>query len=97
MDILTETITSENVYEVFCSPEDYVDDEYDMPLFKIYADGKELFTILIGIDDNGAVYLVAEDDEVAEDYYPDAGETLWDVYDRVIDDWLGGYLLEKED
>lgn len=97
MDILTEVITPEDVDEIFRSPEDYVDSSYDMPLIRILADGRKLFTILIGIDDNGDVYLVAEDNEVAEDFYPDAGETLWDVYERVIKDWYSGYLLEKED
>lgn len=88
MDILTKVITFENVEEIFRSPEDYVDSSYDKALIKICANGRELFTILIGIDDNGDVYLVAEDDEVSEDYYPDAGETLWDVYERIIKDWV---------
>lgn len=88
MDILTEVIENENIDDIFFSPKDYVDESYDRPLIKIWADGKELFTILIGIDSDGNAYLVAEDDEVAEDFYPIEEETLWDVYERVIKDWV---------
>lgn len=86
MDILTEVIEDENIDDIFDSPKDYVDESYDRPLIKIWAEGKEILTILIGIDSDGNVYLVAEDDEVAEDFYPIAEETLWDVYERVIKD-----------
>lgn len=88
MDITVVTIDDENIDDIFRYPADYVDNFYDRPLFKIWSDGKDLFTILIGMDDDEKVYLVAENDEVSEDFYPDENETLWDVYERLLDDWI---------
>lgn len=95
--MFTEIIEPESIDEIFCSPKDYVDESYDRPLIKIHTEigmGPFTFTILIGIDDDGTVYLVAEDDEVAEDFYPDPGETLWDVYKRIIKDWVQDWVQE---
>lgn len=88
MDITVVTIDDENIDDIFSCPTDYVDDSYDRPLFEIWSEGKTLFTILIGMDSKGAIYLVAEDDEVSEDFYPSEGETLWDVYEQLLDDWI---------
>lgn len=88
MDITVVTIDDENVDDIFLHPTDYVDDSYDRPLFEIWLDGKTLFTILIGMDSNGAIYLVAENDEVSEDFYLGEGETLWDVYKQLLNDWI---------
>lgn len=88
MDITVVTIDDENIDDIFRYPSDYVDDSYDRPLFEIWSEGKTLFTILIGMDDDEKVYLVAENDEVSEDFYPDKSETLWDVYERLLDDWI---------
>lgn len=87
MNILTEVIEQESIDEIFYSPQDYVDNSYDRPLIKIFSDGNELFTVLIGIDDYGKAYLVAEDENTSEDFYPNENENLWDVYVRLVDDW----------
>lgn len=86
MNILTEIIESENIDDIFSSPKDYVDESYDRPLIKIWKDSKVLFTVFIGIDDNGSAYLVAEDDETSADYYQEANESLWDTYQHILDD-----------
>ena len=88
MDILTEVIESESIDDIFCSPKDYVDSSYDRPLIKIWSEGNELFTVLIGIDDYDNIYLVAEDGDTSEDFYPNENESLWSLYERVLDDWI---------
>ncbi len=88
MDILTEVIDDEDIDDMFSEPQNYVDNSYDRPIFRFWGDGVELFTMLIGMNDNGAVYLVAEDEETSEYFYPKENDTLWDVYDRILSDWL---------
>lgn len=84
---MTEVVTSYNIDDMFDNPKEYIDDSFDLPIVRVWEDGKVLLTIMFGMNERGDTYLVAEDDDVSEDFYPRPQETMWEVYERVLDDW----------
>lgn len=88
MNITTVVIDDEFIDDIFNEPKDYVDTSYDRSLVEIWAEDKMLFTVYIGMEESGDVYLMLEDDETSESFYPDEDETLSDVYERAVDKWI---------
>lgn len=80
---MTQTVSKEDIDEILKNPKDFVDETFDKPLAIIHDDNP--VWILIGQnEDDGRYYLVVEDDEVSEDYYPENNETLAQLFDRII-------------
>jgi hypothetical protein len=80
-----QIMTQANLDEILQNPKDFVDETFDKPLVKILSDNP--VWILIGRNENdGRYYLVVEDDEVSEDYYPENNETLEQLFDRIIEE-----------
>ncbi len=79
-----ENLARENIEEILNTPANFVDDTFDKALVKI-TDDDYSWMILIGQnEDTGVYYLVVEDDEMSEDYYPEDDETLEELYNKLF-------------
>ena len=84
---MIEIICKENIEEILTNPSEYVDFDYDKCLIRYY--GKDVANptyILIGQDENDKFYLTVEDNDVSEDYYIEDGQTLKELYDKLLDE-----------
>ena len=88
MDVTTVVIDTESIDDIFNEPDQYVDSASDRSLIEIWGNGKTLFTVYIGVEESGEVYLMLEDEETSEMFTPESNETLWDVYQRATDKWI---------
>lgn len=78
-------LAKENVQEILNNPIDFVDETFDKALVEIYDDNYKWMILLGKNEDDGRYYLVVEDDEMSEDYYPEANESLEDLYDKLLE------------
>ena len=85
--MLVEILCKENIEEVLMDPEHYVDDTQDVVLLRIIDedDVSNSTYIMIGQDEQDErYYLVVEDNDVSEDYYPEDSETLSELYEKLL-------------
>lgn len=84
--MMIEVLCEELVEEVLIHPQEYIDDSRDVILLKIhnerYIDNPLL--IMVGQDEQGKYYLVMEDNDMSEDFYPNDEETLLDLYVKML-------------
>ena len=81
-------VTTEDIMEILDNPSKFVNTTYDKVLVKIHDDEDDYrWMIMIGQNErSGEYYLVVEDDEMSEDYYPsDYGVTLEELFNKILD------------
>ena len=81
--------TKHNIVDILNHPEKYIDEYSDTEILVVpdeEADGGML-RFLIGVED-GAYYVVVEDDYCADDIYPEQGESLMQTFVRALNDNL---------
>ena len=85
---MIQVICKYNIEEVLSSPQDYVDSSEDLVLLKIYhpSDITNPTYMMIGCDEYEKYYLVVEDNETFEDYVPNDGETLLELFEKLLNE-----------
>ena len=85
---MIQVVCKENIEEVLTNPQYYVDDSEDLALLRVYH--KEDITnptyIMIGCDESEQYYLVVEDNEASADYIPEDGETLSELFEKLLNE-----------
>lgn len=81
-----ESLRQENIEKILANPQDYVDSSEDIVLLRIrQSDDIDNPTyIMLGVDEYEKYYLVVEDNDVSEDYLPKDGETLLELFDKLL-------------
>lgn len=82
----------DEIVEKLAYPEKYVTADCDVPLMKITTEDEpdNPISILLGYDEErDKYYLVAEDNEISEDYYGDS-ENLGDLFCEMLKDFIKG-------
>lgn len=84
---MLEVLKEEIIVEVLTHPEEYVTDSVDIVLVRIddTTDIDNPIYIMVGKDDDGKYYLVAEDSDISIDYYPEDEETLLELYIKILE------------
>ena len=85
---MIQVVCKENIEEVLMFPQYYVDSSEDLVLLKIYDkdDIDNPTYIMVGCDEDEKYYLVVEDNETSADYYPEDGETLSELFEKLLND-----------
>ena len=85
---MIQVICKDNIEEVLSSPQDYVDSSEDLVLLRIFhsSDIVNPTYIMIGCDEYGKYYLVVEDNDVSEDYPLSDGETLSELFVKLLNE-----------
>ena len=85
---MIQVVCKANIEDVLMAPQDYVDSSEDLVLLRIYhADDIANPTyLMIGCDEYEKYYLVVEDNETSEDYIPEDGETLSDLFEKLLNE-----------
>ena len=82
-----ERVAKENIDDILLKPEVFVNESFDKPLVKILGDNPTW--ILIGQnEDDGRYYLVVEDDETSQDYYPENNQKLAQLFINILKEEL---------
>lgn len=84
---MVKIICSENVEDVLAHPEEYVDETFDKPLISVFSSATidNPTYLMVGQDEqDGRFYVVVEDNEVFEDYYPETNQSLNDLFDSLL-------------
>lgn len=83
---MIQVICKDNVEDVLAFPQYYVSSEQDLALLKIYhpSDIDNPTYIMIGCDEDEKYYLVVEDNETSADYLPEDGETLLNLFEKLL-------------
>ena len=83
---MIQVICKDNVEDVLAFPQYYVDDSEDLVLLKIYhqSDISNPTYIMIGCNEDEKYYLVVEDNETSEDYLPADGQSMTDLYEKLL-------------
>ena len=85
---MIQVVCKENIEEILMFPQYYVDSSEDLALLRIYDkdDVNNPTYIMIGCDEHNKYYLVVEDNETSEDYIPEDGETLSELFEKLLND-----------
>lgn len=85
---MIQVICKHNIEDVLISPQDYVDSSEDLVLLKIYnpSDIANPTYLMIGCDEYEKYYLVVEDNETFEDYIPEDGEGLTELFTKLLNE-----------
>ena len=85
---MIQVICKHNIEDVLAFPQNYIDSSEDLVLLKIYhpSDISNPTYIMIGCDEYEKYYLVVEDNETSSDYYPEDGETLSELFEKLLDE-----------
>lgn len=89
--MMIEVLCKENIEEVLMYPQHYIDDTQDVALLRIInKDGVCNPTyIMVGQDEQDErYYLVVEDNDSSEDYYPEDSESLLGLYEKLLDECI---------
>lgn len=83
---MIQVICKENIEEVLMHPRYYVDDSEDLALLRVYhkEDVANPTYIMIGCNEHERYYLVVEDNETSADYIPEDGETLLELFEKLL-------------
>lgn len=82
--------TKHNILDILKRPEAFIDECSDTEILTLpdFEAAGGILRILVGVDEDGRYYLVLEDDDMAEDVYPEEDETLMETFVRVLDENL---------
>ena len=85
---MIQVVCKENIEEILMFPQYYVDSSEDLALLRIYDkdDINNPTYIMIGCDENEKYYLVVEDNDVSEDYPLSDGETLLELFEKLLNE-----------
>ena len=83
---MIQVVCKEYIEEILRFPQYYVDDSEDLALLKVYDKNNidNPTYIMIGCDEYEKYYLVVEDNDTSEDYIPDDGETLSELFEKLL-------------
>lgn len=85
---MIQVICKDNVEDVLTFPQYYVGSDQDLVLLKIYHpnDIDNPTYIMIGCNEDEKYYLVVEDNETSADYYPEDGDTLSELFEKLLNE-----------
>lgn len=85
---MIQVICKDNIEDVLAFPQHYVDSSEDLVLLRIYHpnDIDNPTYIMIGCDEYEKYYLVVEDNETFEDYIPEDGESLIELFTKLLNE-----------
>ena len=85
---MIQVVCKESIEEVLMHPQYYVDASEDLTLLRVYHpdDITNPTYIMIGCDESEQYYLVVEDNETSEDYIPEDGESLTELFAKLLNE-----------
>lgn len=84
---MVKVMCKENIEDVLAHPEEYVDETFDKPLIAVFSSTTidNPTYLMVGQDENNKkFYLVVEDADTSEDYYPSDNESLSSLFDNLL-------------
>jgi hypothetical protein len=85
---MIQVVSNNNIEDILTFPQYYVDSSQDLALLRIYHsnDINNPTYIMIGCDEYDKYYLVVEDNETSEDYIPEDGQSLTELFEKLLDE-----------
>ena len=82
-----EVLNENSIEEIMACPQQYIDTTQDVVLLRVIYSGEanNPTYLMIGQDENTAeYYLVLEDNDTTEDFYPTENQTLVQLYEELL-------------
>ena len=88
---MVQIITKYSIDDMLLHPEEYIADDEDMVLLKVFGvDVSNPIMLMLGHDDeDGSYYFVVEDNDVSEDIYCNS-ESVQEMFNVIMDKLLKG-------